>query len=275
MVLQTQVVSKADQVVRLACMSVVAVALVASAVAIGGWQAHATALGAIIATITVVLIRRGYRSADYLHRRSVDVSEASRRCEQHYLDVLRQIITVVEARDKYTQGRSERIGRLCERMTRKLSLPSEKCELMYLAGQLHDIGLLAVPESILNKPTVLTTSDSNVVRQHSDVSCDVLQPLTMLADALPAIRHHHERMNGTGYPGGISSDGIPMEARILAVADAYDAMTHDRPYRSAMTSRQAMSELRRCCPNGFDSTCVEALGDVVNMPKLEVATAAS
>jgi HD-GYP domain-containing protein (c-di-GMP phosphodiesterase class II) len=91
----------------------------------------------------------------------------------------------------------------------------------------------------------------------------------MLAGVLPAIRAHHERLNGTGYPAGLAGDEIPLGARILAVADAYEAMTHDRPHRPAVSPLIAMRELRRCCPSGFDPQCVEALAHVLNVPALE------
>ena len=107
------------------------------------------------------------------------------------------------------------------------------------------------------------------VREHSDISYEVLKPLAMLAPVLPAIRHHHERTNGTGYPAALAGDAIPLEARILAVADAYDAMTHDRPHRQALSSLVALRELRRCCPSGYDSRCVEALAEVLHAPAME------
>jgi len=275
MSLRIKLVAEAREVVRPVCISVVAMAVVASAMAAKGWHVHSAVLGGVIAVVALAMIYQVHRSVSHLHQRSVDVREMASRCEHHYLDVLRRIIAAVEGRDKYTQGRSERIGMLCERISRELGLPEEQCRLMYLAGQLHDIGLLAVPEKILNKPASLTATDSKVVEQHSEVSCEVLQPLTMLTKALPAIRHHHERMNGTGYPAGLSGEAIPLEARILAVADAYDAMTHDRPHRPALTSLQAMHELCRCSPDGFDFACVQALAHVVNMPGLEVAMASA
>ena len=109
------------------------------------------------------------------------------------------------------------------------------------------------------------------IQKHSEVSYEILRPLRCLKEMLLAVRYHHERMNGTGYPAGISGDEIPLEAKILAVADAYDAMTHDRPHRPAMTPMIAVQELRRCTPHGYDESCVEALADIIHVNKFAEA----
>ncbi|MFP3937416.1 MAG: HD-GYP domain-containing protein, partial [Phycisphaerae bacterium] len=168
-----------------------------------------------------------------------------------------------------------RIGYLSEQIARRMGMDSGLCERMNAAGRLHDIGLLAVPESILNKRSRLGTDEFRTVQKHAEVSCEVLKPLTTLQDVLPAVRTHHERMNGTGYPDGLTGEEIPSVGRVLAVADAYDAMTHDRPWRPAMTPLQAMRELIRCSPAGYDPDCIRALGEVVNMPALQQAFEAS
>jgi HD-GYP domain-containing protein (c-di-GMP phosphodiesterase class II) len=140
--------------------------------------------------------------------------------------------------------------------------------LLSLAGRLHDIGLLAVPRDVLEKSTSLDREEFRIIKKHSEVSYEVLKPLGCLEDVLPAIRFHHERMNGTGYPSGLVGQAIPLEARIVAVADAYDAMTHDRPYRPALSPLQAMEELQRCTPEGYDKECVDALGRIMNFDVL-------
>ena len=141
--------------------------------------------------------------------------------------------------------------------------------MLKIAGQLLDTGLLAVPEGLLNKRAHLGMGEFRTIKRHSDVSYEVLKPLSMLAEVLPAIRHHHERMNGTGYPAGLVGDRIPLGARILAVADTFDAMTHDRPHRPAMTPLEAITQLRQCSPAGYDSQCVAALSDIIHLPELQ------
>jgi HD-GYP domain-containing protein (c-di-GMP phosphodiesterase class II) len=155
----------------------------------------------------------------------------------------------------------------------RLGLDEDACDKLIIAGQLHDIGLLAVPESVVRNQQ-FGPREHRAVQKHSEVSYEVLRPLEMLADVLPAIRSHHERLNGTGYPQGLAGENIPLFARILAVADAYDAMTHDRPHRPALRAVLAMRELRRCCPSGYDPACVDALAAAINAPALEETAAA-
>ena len=158
----------------------------------------------------------------------------------------------------YTRGPSKRIGYLARRVGEELGLDHDRCRLLDLAGQVHDIGLLSVPDRILNKPNQLGSAEFRNVRCHSEASFEILQPLTFLADILPAVKYHHERMNGTGYPYGIGGEEIPLTARILAVVDAYDAMMHDRPHRAALPDVEALAEIRRCTPDGYDADCVAA-----------------
>ncbi len=259
------------QVIRVTCLALGAFAVVASAMAIKGCQVVSVMLASLILLVGALLVIQVTRSLRALKRQSLTFEQAALQAEEHYLTVLQRIIKFVEGRDKYTQGRSQRIGRLCEAMSRKLGLSDQACRLMNLAGQLHDIGLLAVPDGVLSKKANFGVGDYRSVQRHSEVSYEVLRPLRIIQPVLLGVRYHHERMNGTGYPSGLSHDALPMEARILAVADAYDAMTHDRPHRSAMTPLDAMRELHRCTPAGFDARCVEALSAIDNLPQLEAA----
>ena len=197
------------------------------------------------------------------------LAQAAREAEAHYVEVLRTIIHVVEARDKYFTGRSGRIGLIAQKIGQKLSLPPEQCQLLDLAGQFHDIGLMAVPEVIINKHTKLGVAEFRAMQKHCDAGYEMLRPLASLAGILPAVRYHHERCNGTGYPNGLRVENIPLEARIIAVADSFDAMTHDRPHRAAMAPADAMRELVRCSPEGYDPQCVQALADVINLKDLQ------
>jgi len=250
-----------------------AIALASAAMVLRAGHAASFVLGGLILLIAAVMILQVRWAVRHLGRQSLTLREAAIQAEQHYVNVLRRIVRIVEGRDKYTRGHSERIGRLTEQVARRLKLPAQDCEMLNLAGQLHDIGLLAVPEGILAKQTNFGAEDFRSVKQHSEVSYEVLQPLELLRPVLAAVRHHHERANGTGYPLGLSGQQIPLEARILAVADAYDAMTHDRPHRPAMTSAQAVAELRRCTPSGYDRQCVESLAAIVGIGAIAEAVA--
>ena len=261
--------SETFHVLRPVCVFLTAMAVVAIAMATKGWRVATVLLAVMLVLIGGLLVLQVHRAVMHLRRRSMLLREAALEAERHYVDVLRRIIRFVEARDKYGCGRSERVGGLAEQISRHLRLEDHKCSLMGLAGQLHDIGLIAVPEAILNRTERWGTSEFQSVQKHPEVSFDVLKPLDSLADVLPAIRHHHERMNGTGYPSGLAGQEIPLEARIIAVAEAFEAMTHDRPHRPGVTPLAAMRELRRCTPAGYDPVCVEALCQVIHLPVLQ------
>jgi len=245
--------------------------MTACAMALSGLHATSILLEGVLVVLAGVMIFYVYRAMRELHGESTGLRAAAAEAEAHYVNVLRRIVRIVEARDKYTQGHSQRIGQLAERIARKLGKPRRECEMLNLAGQLHDIGVLAVSEGLLNKRTHLGADEFQAVQKHAEISYEILRPLSSLQGALEAVRYHHERLNGTGYPAGLVGKEIPVGARILAVADAYDAMTHDRPQRAAMSPLRAMEELQRCTPVAYDPRCVEALAEVVHLPKLQHA----
>jgi len=262
------------QVVRPASISIIAIAVVACAMAIKGWQQVSLMLGGILVLFAALLLLQVWRGVSHLSHHGQRAHRAAVRAERHYVGVLRRILKIVEAHEQYSQGHSERIGALAKKMARQFGMDRDQCILLGLAGELHDIGLLAIPEGILKKRCHLGAQEFQTIQQHPEISYEILKPLRSLADVLPAIRHHHERMNGTGYPAGLSGEGIPIGARILAVADAYDAMTHDRPYRRAVSPLEAVRELQRCSPDGYDSRCVAVLAELMHVPKMEEASSA-
>jgi len=263
-----RVLSEACKVVRPVFLSVVAIAVLAAVMAYEGWRPVTLALGAVVVQIAALTVFQVHRAVRELHQRSRSLTAAASQAEKHYVQVLRRIIRFAEAREKYARGHSERVAGLAEGIARKMKLPGQACAGLRTAGLLHDVGMLAVPENIIDQRTKLGVDGFRTVKRHPQAGYEILKPLTSLVDVLPAIRHHHERMNGTGYPSGLAGEDIPIEARILAVADAYDAMTHDRPHHSAMSSLEAMAELRRCTPAGYDPRCVEALAKLKNVDKV-------
>ncbi len=269
MAIRMKLVADAREALGAVCMSLVAVAVAVCAMAVEGRRVTIIALGVVIFIVAAGTVLQVHYAIRRLRSRSELARRAASVAEIHYVQVLWRIMRFVEARGRYFSGHSENVGRLCEQMARRMGLDGKKCELMRVAGRLHDIGMIAVPEEIVKNKTLFTVDDYRSVKLHSRISYEVLKPLELLADVLPAIRHHHERMNGTGYPDGLSGQSIPLEGRIIAVADSYDAMTHDRPHRAAMTPLQAMRELMRCTLAGYDRECVNALAYVVNLPDLE------
>ncbi len=164
----------------------------------------------------------------------------------------------VDARDAYTGSHSERVGELAARIARRLRLPPDEVELVRLAGSLHDLGKLAIPEEILRKPGPLNTAERLVLERHPRIGFRMLDSLGVEPVATWVL-HHHERWDGTGYPEQKPSEEIPLAARILFVADAYDAMTSDRIYRPRLGHERALAELERCAGTQFDPAVVDAL----------------
>jgi diguanylate cyclase (GGDEF)-like protein len=168
----------------------------------------------------------------------------------------------VDARDTYTGSHSERVSELSARVAVRIGLDPEQVELTRLAGSLHDLGKLAIPEEILRKPGVLTDSERLVLERHPQIGFRMLDSLGVdpVADL---VLHHHERWDGAGYPDGLRSEGIPLGARIIFVTDAYDAMTSDRIYRPKRSSAAALAELERCAGSQFDPGIVAAFTEEI------------
>ncbi len=254
-------------------MSALAIALAVYAMVMQGDRVSVVLMASVVIVVAASSLLLVSRALRQLQQQQRATRRAARFAERHYFKVLRRIVAAVEAREEYTRGRSRRIGLLARQIGRQMNLDNQRCSLLALAAQVHDIGLLAVPDRVLQKPSTLGGDEFASIKRHSELSYRILQPLTFLSDILSAVRHHHERMNGTGYPSNLRGQEICLEARVLAVADAYDSMTHDRPHRRAVTSLRAMEELRRCCPAGFDEDVVLALETVLHMPRLQACRA--
>jgi diguanylate cyclase (GGDEF)-like protein len=179
----------------------------------------------------------------------------------------------VDARDTYTGSHSERVGELAAKVATRLGLDAEQIELTRLAGSLHDLGKLAIPEEILRKPGTLTDSERLVLERHPQIGFRMLDSLGVdpVADL---VLHHHERWDGAGYPDGLSGEQIPLSARIIFVTDAYDAMTSDRIYRPKRSEQAALAELERCAGTQFDPGIVAAFAEELGQSlSLEAAPA--
>jgi diguanylate cyclase (GGDEF)-like protein/putative nucleotidyltransferase with HDIG domain len=179
----------------------------------------------------------------------------------------------VDARDVYTGSHSQRVAELAARTARRLGLADEEIELTRLAASLHDLGKLAIPEEILRKPGPLTDPERMVLERHPQIGFRMLESLGVdpVADW---VLHHHERWDGSGYPDGLPGETIPLGARIIFVADAYDAMTSERVYRRRVAPEQAIAELKRCAGSQFDPEIVAALADELALEAEPAAAAA-
>jgi putative nucleotidyltransferase with HDIG domain len=178
---------------------------------------------------------------------------------QDYLSTISALIQAVEAKDPYTRGHSEAVRRYTLQIAKEMRLAADVTERLEYASLLHDIGKIGVAESILRKPGRLTDEEYMEIKAHPAIGANIVQKLRLLGQEAGTVRSHHEWANGRGYPDGLTADRIPLGARIIAVADAYDAMTSDRPYRRTMSRTEAIAELRRCSGSQFDPAVVDAM----------------
>lgn len=167
-------------------------------------------------------------------------------------------VRAIDARDPYTARHSEKVAGYAVRLARALGLPEDDCERIHLSGMLHDVGKVGLERSILHKPGQLTDEEWQQVRDHPALSAHIIGAVSRFAPFVPGARHHHERYDGRGYPDGLAGKAIPLDARILAVADAYDAMTSDRSYRPALSHDEAIARLTADAGTQFDPVCVRA-----------------
>jgi response regulator RpfG family c-di-GMP phosphodiesterase len=176
---------------------------------------------------------------------------------------LKSLITTIGARDSYTKEHSERVTMYGLRIAEVLGLGSEDIDTLRFGGYLHDIGKIGVRDTVLLKPGGLTEGEIREIRLHPVIGDEIVKPIRFFEKERMVIRHHHERYDGAGYPDGIGSREIPTIARILAVADTYDAMTSHRPYRKALTPEAAVAELYRCAGSQFDPELVRAFEETL------------
>lgn len=179
--------------------------------------------------------------------------------EEAFLGTVRSLAEAIDAKDPSTHGHSDWVAKYAVMIGGQLELGDRQVELLKFAGYLHDVGKIGISDRILGKPSQLTTDQWKLMKKHATLGGKILEPVRIAPEIKDAVRHHHERFDGKGYPYELSGEAIPLGARILAVADAYEAMTADRPYRKALSDEQAVAELKRCAGTQFDPVVVEAL----------------
>lgn len=189
------------------------------------------------------------------HARNV---ELFREREELLVSMVRALVSAIEAKDEYTRGHSERVALYGKRVAEELGLGDDYCERLYLTGLLHDVGKIGVRDAVLRKPGPLTDEEFEEIKQHPDMGWSILQELQSLSYVLPGVLYHHENHNGRGYPDGLAGDNIPLDGRILAVADAFDAMTSDRPYRTGMPVEKAEAILKDGSGKQWDPEMIDA-----------------
>ena len=197
--------------------------------------------------------------------------------EKAYLSTIMALANAVEARDRYTSGHTVRVTYLAELMAKEFGWDEERMFILSMGCSLHDIGKIGVPDSILNKPGKLNEREMLIMRKHTELGARIVEGIDFLKPCAPYITSHHEWWDGGGYPAGLKGEEIPVEGRILAVADTFDAIVTDRPYRRSRTIEQAVKELIDYSSRQFDSTIVNVFLEVLrkNREKIEVIYGAS
>lgn len=185
-----------------------------------------------------------------------------------YLETIQALATAIEAKDPYTRGHSERVAKLAVAIAEELRMDNDFISHLQYAALLHDIGKIGIPEEILNKPCKLSEDEFSKIKTHPALGASIVKNVDFLAQASSFIMYHHERMDGSGYPMGLKGKEIPLGAQIIAVADVFDALTTDRPYRKAWNPKDALAELERNSGVQFRPAVIKALKKVLEREKI-------
>jgi HD-GYP domain-containing protein (c-di-GMP phosphodiesterase class II) len=208
--------------------------------------------------IPAMAAQRLYGLYQEQRRLADDLSNANETLERANLQFAGALIATLDARDRYTAGHSAAVAIYSRDIAVRMGLATELCDQAYLCGLVHDIGKIGLPPGLLEKPGALTLEERRQMQEHSAIGERILAHVDEYSEIATIVRHHHERIDGQGYPDGLAEDDIPLVSRIIAVADAYNAMTSDRPYRDAMPSRVARLRLAQAVDSQFDTSVVAA-----------------
>jgi putative nucleotidyltransferase with HDIG domain len=235
------------------------------------------AVGVVFALLWLVLAllvsgasARLTRQNDAFQSRSRELLDSTRRLGESLLETVETLNAAVEARDPYTAGHSQRVRRVALAIGRELSLAPKHLGILGTAALFHDVGKIGIPDSILTKAGPLEPAEAAIMREHVTRGAEIVSKVSSFQEAVPAIRHHHERWDGLGYPDGLSGDEIPIEAAIIGLADAWDAMTTERPYAVALSLNDALMQIRSGRGKQFNPTVVDAFSQVAKRRPAEI-----
>lgn len=251
------------------------------------WSGAGFVIGALILATALYLLRDHvpavllcaalggvltYLTLNDYKKRNEELLQAQQRAAEMHLATVRSLALAIDAKDRYTHQHILRVQQYAVATARRLGLTGTELECIETGALLHDIGKIGVPESILNKPGRLTSDEFDLIRQHPRVGAEILAPVNFPPAVIDAVKYHHERWDGSGYPDSLRGEAIPLTARILAVADVYDALTSDRSYRGAWSHESAIEELRRCAGLHFAPPVVEAFLACVDDTRIVLQT---
>jgi putative two-component system response regulator len=194
------------------------------------------------------------------------VKDKTRKIQGLYMETVKSLARALDAKDHYTQSHSENVTKYSVAIAKEIGLAQEEVKNIEMAAQLHDLGKIGTSDYILHKKEKLSDEDWKEIKLHSRRSAEILEPLESLDGLVEMVKQHHEKIDGSGYPDGISGKDIPIGAKILAVADAYDAMTSERPYRKAFPKEKAINELKKCTGTQFDNDIVDTFIRILETP---------
>ncbi len=189
---------------------------------------------------------------------ALDNARLYQELEEMFFQTAESLADAIEKRDPYTGGHTQRVTRYSLIIARHLQLKPMEMKWLKIAAVLHDIGKIGIDDQILRKPDRLAPEEYNMIKRHADMGAEIIEHIKPLKHIVPGIKYHHEQLDGTGYPEGLKGEKIPILAKIVAVADTYDAMTTDRPYRRGLSKEVAIKELKRCTGTQFDAEVVHA-----------------
>jgi HD-GYP domain-containing protein (c-di-GMP phosphodiesterase class II) len=186
------------------------------------------------------------------------IAELEDRFQQQTLAMATSLVSLIDLRDRYTGGHSQRVANYVRGIAVQMCMPDDDADTMVFAASLHDIGKIGVPDHILLKPGKLTDEEFGWIRKHPEWGWMALRAVDGFQEAALLVLHHHERLDGNGYPSRLRGTEIPLGSRLITVADSFDALTTNRPYRTARSHEEALAELHRCCGTQFDTQVVNA-----------------
>jgi HD-GYP domain-containing protein (c-di-GMP phosphodiesterase class II) len=198
-----------------------------------------------------------------VHDTQYRLAELEQQCQQQTLAMATTLVSLIDLRDRYTGGHSTRVANYVRSIALQMCLCDDEIETMVFAASLHDIGKIGVPDHILLKPCGLSEEEFSWIRKHPEWGWMALHDVKGFEEAALLVLHHHERLDGKGYPSRLRGNEIPLASRLITVADSYDALTTNRPYRAARTRAEALTELHRCCDTQFDRQVVNAFTSVL------------
>lgn len=214
----------------------------------------------------LLLIESGIKSIRQMNeikKINDELSNTYDKLEQAYMDSIEVVRHTVEAKDSYTRGHSDRVSEYSVLIGQRLGLYDQDIRILRIGGLFHDIGKIGIPDSILLKESKLSDDEYSQIKNHPTIGAHILQNATIFQDVIPIVKHHHEKFDGTGYPGKLKGEEIPSFARIAAVADTFDAMTSKRSYRNALPLDVVKAEIARCSGTQFDPEIVKVFLDIL------------